>query len=300
MTLATTCPHCKTSFKVVADQLKLRKGLVRCGRCQQVFSGVDALTYLDDAGESQDTAPLTEAPSSDPSDIATAASLLTLPEADSPSEPPRPQTAAVSERPALETVPMSALPTPETVSAPIPLASDPVPSWAQPDSDQTSEPAPRTRSGRVAALLAILACLGLLGQSVIGLRHELAYRVPVLAPLLEQMAHALKLDLHPPLDASSLSIESIELAAAEDPSKLALEAVIRNRSDRPVAFPAIELTLRDTQSVMLVRKIIEAEIYTRGPERLNGLAARSEHSERGTLEHDGLAVAGYVAFLFYP
>ena len=49
MALATTCPQCKTSFKVVPDQLKLRKGLVRCGVCQHVFSGIDHLRYVDDA-----------------------------------------------------------------------------------------------------------------------------------------------------------------------------------------------------------------------------------------------------------
>ena len=50
MALATTCPQCKTSFKVVPDQLKLRRGLVRCGVCQHVFSGIDFLRYVDDAG----------------------------------------------------------------------------------------------------------------------------------------------------------------------------------------------------------------------------------------------------------
>lgn len=49
MSLATTCPQCKTSFKVVPDQLKLRRGLVRCGMCRHVFSGVDFLRYLEDA-----------------------------------------------------------------------------------------------------------------------------------------------------------------------------------------------------------------------------------------------------------
>lgn len=46
MALATTCPQCQTSFKVVPDQLKLRKGLVRCGVCQHVFSGIDNLRYV--------------------------------------------------------------------------------------------------------------------------------------------------------------------------------------------------------------------------------------------------------------
>jgi len=48
MSLATTCPQCKTSFKVVPDQLKLRRGLVRCGMCRHVFSGVDFLRYVEE------------------------------------------------------------------------------------------------------------------------------------------------------------------------------------------------------------------------------------------------------------
>lgn len=48
MALATTCPECGTSFRVVPDQLKLRRGLVRCGVCRHVFSGVDGLRYVDD------------------------------------------------------------------------------------------------------------------------------------------------------------------------------------------------------------------------------------------------------------
>lgn len=43
MLLATRCPHCKTTFKVANDQLKLQSGLVRCGVCQQVFNGIEHL-----------------------------------------------------------------------------------------------------------------------------------------------------------------------------------------------------------------------------------------------------------------
>lgn len=49
MALATRCPHCHSVFRVVADQLKLRGGLVRCGQCNTVFDAISALTYLDDA-----------------------------------------------------------------------------------------------------------------------------------------------------------------------------------------------------------------------------------------------------------
>lgn len=43
MALATKCPHCNTIFRVAADQLKLRGGIVRCGTCNEVFDGNVAL-----------------------------------------------------------------------------------------------------------------------------------------------------------------------------------------------------------------------------------------------------------------
>jgi len=48
MALVTTCPHCGTSFRVVADQLKLRRGMVRCGSCMTVFSGLDQLRRIEE------------------------------------------------------------------------------------------------------------------------------------------------------------------------------------------------------------------------------------------------------------
>jgi predicted Zn finger-like uncharacterized protein len=39
MALATRCPHCHTVFKLVVDQLRLKRGLVRCGHCREVFDG---------------------------------------------------------------------------------------------------------------------------------------------------------------------------------------------------------------------------------------------------------------------
>ncbi|MDH6644059.1 putative Zn finger-like uncharacterized protein [Ralstonia sp. GP73] len=44
--MAARCPNCQTAFRVVADQLRLRGGLVRCGRCNHVFDGRDHLIEL--------------------------------------------------------------------------------------------------------------------------------------------------------------------------------------------------------------------------------------------------------------
>ena len=56
MALATQCPHCGTVFRVAADQLKLRGGMVRCGKCRQVFDGTAALVDISLLKAQQDAA----------------------------------------------------------------------------------------------------------------------------------------------------------------------------------------------------------------------------------------------------
>lgn len=53
MALATKCPQCGALFRVVADQLKLRGGLVRCGQCRAVFDAIGSLTYVEDSALTQ-------------------------------------------------------------------------------------------------------------------------------------------------------------------------------------------------------------------------------------------------------
>src|SRR4051812_22384123 len=49
MSLATRCPECGTTFKVVRDQLRISDGWVRCGRCSHVFDGAEHLHDTDAA-----------------------------------------------------------------------------------------------------------------------------------------------------------------------------------------------------------------------------------------------------------
>ncbi|RZN09481.1 MJ0042-type zinc finger domain-containing protein, partial [Bordetella pertussis] len=50
MALTTRCPQCGAAFRVVADQLRVRNGLVRCGECATVFDGRACLVPAPDAG----------------------------------------------------------------------------------------------------------------------------------------------------------------------------------------------------------------------------------------------------------
>lgn len=78
MALATQCPHCNTTFRVAADQLKLRGGIVRCGACHEVFDGNATLVDLD--------APPAEAapPVAEPAPEAVTASEELVPEPTAP------------------------------------------------------------------------------------------------------------------------------------------------------------------------------------------------------------------------
>jgi predicted Zn finger-like uncharacterized protein len=48
MSLATRCPSCTTTFKVVRDQLRISDGWVRCGRCSHVFDATLELHEMAD------------------------------------------------------------------------------------------------------------------------------------------------------------------------------------------------------------------------------------------------------------
>ncbi|KHK50562.1 transmembrane protein [Ralstonia sp. A12] len=60
--LAARCPNCQTAFRVVADQLRLRGGLVRCGRCNHVFDGRAHLIELGTTPAPLAATPAAEAP----------------------------------------------------------------------------------------------------------------------------------------------------------------------------------------------------------------------------------------------
>lgn len=118
MALATQCPHCGTQFRVAADQLKLRGGIVRCGACQQIFDGNSALIDL-----AAGPAPVVAAPADTPVDVSSPdTSLDTSPATvdETPVETLAPVSEpAVPQEPELAPTPAST-PEPDTLPAPEP------------------------------------------------------------------------------------------------------------------------------------------------------------------------------------
>ncbi|WP_233851364.1 zinc-ribbon and DUF3426 domain-containing protein [Paraburkholderia sp. HD33-4] len=51
MHLATRCPFCETVFRLQAAQLAQRRGLVRCGHCQEIFDASSSLFDVPEGGD---------------------------------------------------------------------------------------------------------------------------------------------------------------------------------------------------------------------------------------------------------
>ena len=71
MSLITRCPACGTMFKVVADQLKVSQGWVRCGHCVEVFDASKQLLPR----ETAPLAPVALAPDNEQTEVSLASRL---------------------------------------------------------------------------------------------------------------------------------------------------------------------------------------------------------------------------------
>ena len=111
--LATRCPHCRTTFRVVQDQLKLRGGLVRCGACKEIFNGTDHLLR-----PMEPPAPAV-APQPDAAAPAAASASSASPDPTTPAAPTQPP-ADASPTPAASSTPPAATP-PADQPSPDPL-----------------------------------------------------------------------------------------------------------------------------------------------------------------------------------
>jgi predicted Zn finger-like uncharacterized protein len=325
MSLATTCPNCSTSFRVVADLLKLHGGRVRCGRCLTVFSALDQLRPLQDAAAPDDE----EArgfPDARPDPAIPPAMAA------SPVEPSfridielPPAASGVGRRATLslddDADPRGLFRVPPERQAPgafdpgelPPLtAADDEPAVRgfgagrtvdEPDDDFSgtqglySQPTAARRALPVLGALVLLAVL--LFQVVLASRDWLSARYPVLKPAVVAMAGPLGLKVGAPRALDELVIASFELQPSSRPEFLAVSALLRNQARYPVRWPSLLLTLTDSGNRVLARRIIDPPDYLgqRSPE--SGVRARSEQPLRLALETEGVRPAGYSVVLFY-
>ncbi|MDW5445055.1 DUF3426 domain-containing protein [Polaromonas sp. SM01] len=280
MSLITRCPACGTMFKVVADQLKISQGWVRCGQCSEVF---DAAAHLQAHDAQNFPLPVSGAAAAevvDTDELVSPASLFVAPEAaDADELPPQAHTDLLS--------------VPEVqVSMPPDLAAEVFASSVSPDAFAFSEPAPpalskdkqgfgeseapvheasedvsfvrdarrhafwRRPAMRWALGLAALMLLALLLlQVALFQRNTLAASQPWLNPGLQTLCTYLGCEVKPPQHIESIAIDSSSFNKVSADT-YQLKVVIKNTGAVAMAVPSLELTLTDTQDQALLRRVL--------------------------------------------
>lgn len=316
--MITTCPACRTRFRVTPEQLDAHGGDVRCGRCAKVFN---AHAYLEHEPE-----PI-EPEAFEPEDELEAqaedfAAQETIPPAEAEEPPadeePEPSPAEpVDEAPIEAAEPEPLFETEQALPAEVeePVATEAGESAVEAESaplepDEAVSPveeeeaeAPKKKRSFFWLWLvgALLLLLGLAGQGLYFFRSELAAQQPALKPLLQQFCGVLRCSIRLPADPNLLSIETSDLAA--DPgqaNRVTLNAILRNRAKQAQEYPQLELTLTDTQDRMVARRIFPPDAYAKNADLGRGMPPNEELTVKLHLDLGDLKAAGYRVYLFYP
>jgi predicted Zn finger-like uncharacterized protein len=325
MALATRCPNCHALFRVVADQLKLRGGLVRCGACQHVFDAVGTLSYIDDAVlTTTPPASTTATVGAGPLAAGSAAERLPAEATAAPIEA-RPTLAAAKDA-AVGSEPDAAAPVVESMLStaaatssaeagpaagainaeavagaiePLGTAEQVAPAFLR----HEATPVKRGFSilfGGGAIVLATLA----LAQLAVLFRADILVKAPQARPALTQLCRLFRCAVNWPARGDLLAVVGSELQALPGTSAFELTAVVRNRGSITLALPAIELTLIDTLNRTVARKVFAPVDYLAGEadpaaHLLAGLEAGADLTIRIAFEARGLNAAGFVVYPFY-
>lgn len=153
----------------------------------------------------------------------------------------------------------------------------------------------------------LLGGIGLLAfllvvQTALYYRDQIAARLPGTAPGLVRLCNLLGCTVGLPAQIETVSIESSELQVlSSSQNTYALVALLRNRSSVNQFWPAIELTINDSEDRPAVRRVFApADYLSAGQTTAQGLLSNSEQPVRLVLTLLQGKAAGYRVYLFYP
>jgi len=150
--------------------------------------------------------------------------------------------------------------------------------------------------------VAVFAALLLVVQVMRQERDVLAARQPGLQPVLALLCNLTGCEVAALRQIGSITIDGAAFARDKDANSYRLSFALRNSAAMPLAMPAVELTLLDTQERAVVRRVILPAEF--GAPSV--LAASGERAASLVLSLDGAdaaalpPVAGYRVLAFYP
>lgn len=323
MSFITRCPACSTSFKVVADQLRVSQGWVRCGHCAEIFDANHDIkpwvptppvltNVVDEQQQPPEHAWARQSREVGPShhDSALESVLDGLAElSDSRSSPEAhdgtlhdrlelegnlvsPETLAIDQDPVLHIDVLQA--DGEELLNTVP---DPEPRFVQQVRQQAFWSRPSVRASLWAGVF--LSLLVLLVQWAVHDRHRLVAWQPALKPVLVAICQPLRCRIEPVRQLDAIVIDSSGLVRLLGQLH-ALDLVLKNTQDWPVALPSLELSLTDAQDQVLVRRVLLAQDWPDAPSVLEPGQAWPVRLRLSIALAADQTMAGYRIALFYP
>jgi len=260
MTEITQCPQCGTRFKVTGAQLDAHDGLVRCGRCHDVF---DARKHLHDNEPSPQ---------------------LSLPIGPDSSGHP------IGHSPARSI--------PELAAEPTTLAQQV--RFVEELTDEVGAPAPRSSSWAgllIAVSLAVMLLAQAAYHFRVELAARLPGIKPLLVEYCTLLDCTVPLPQKADLwiiESSELQ------ADPEHSSIVTVHALLHNRAPYAQAFPSLELTLTNVQDQPVGRRVFRPTDYLKAENENLGTPANRDLDIKLRLDTADLKPSGYRLFLYYP
>lgn len=149
------------------------------------------------------------------------------------------------------------------------------------------------------SLLALALALTLMAQSVLHERHRLIAWQPQLEPLLRVMCVPPACDFGPVRRIDDIVIDSAALVRRLG-NFYSFDIVLKNRSDVPVAVPALELTLTDTRDQTIARRVFLPSEWPGQPVQVPARGSIDVNLRLAIELGEGVPMAGYRALVFYP
>ncbi len=329
MDLTTRCPECGALFTASLEQLKLRKGYIRCVECANIFDGFEAVVPEKDVAlalTSPSSPPLPPSSSmaasrarqvpAQPSRAAVPDDLWSVDdepllwlddEADAHELQRHEDRFVISGRSASDTT-MAKGESP--AEAPAAIVVEP----RRQRGARASSPAflsERRRGSGIAGFIrwvfVVLLLAVLAGALLYAFRTQVAAEVPQSRPLLEKACQWLRCTVEYPQRIDRIvimdsSLQAMAGSASSDGGSqvMQLTVVMRNTYDKSQQWPALTLDLVDLAGAVVSRRILQPADYLEARQLQGPFGAGQEVRLALRVKTDGLRINGFKLGKFFP
>lgn len=173
-----------------------------------------------------------------------------------------------------------------------------------PGLDQPHQPArrPVNWAAWVMGTLSLIGVVALVLQLVYLNRTRIAAEVPELRPTLEKLCQGAGCTVPLPSDSALIRTEWSELSFVPDQQNLIqLAATLKNHAAYPQAYPMLEVTLKDAEDQVVIRKVFSPQEYLK-PDDYKAMQFKGNSEIRIAMRFDvgKVRAMGYSLLWFYP